>query len=227
MEPIVKSKYEIYLGSEQFADLRQKVLRRDHNKCRACGSTENLQVHHLSYRNIYHEELDDLVCLCRNCHAAFHAVNELQKFYDELHENRAKREAEERQRQFENDRERIESLELEIMEEIKEEYASQDYAKNGDLNMCEWYVLNPIIAAKCAEKGHDGWFSKKIELRNWFLYRRYELLLRCIESGRSLDVVIKNTKFNPDWLAKNYRKDKLEAKLQEEKILYEIKEVTE
>lgn len=224
MEPIVKSKYEIYLGSEQFADLRQKVFRRDHNKCRACGSTENLQVHHLSYRNIYHEELDDLVCLCRNCHAAFHAVNELQKLYDELHENRARREAEERQRQFENDRERIESLELEIMEEIKEEYASQDYVNNGDLNMCEWSVLNPIIDAKCKEKGHDGWFSKKTELKNWFLYRRYAMLLRCIEKGLSYNFVRDHTKYDSSWLYKWYRKEKLISALKQELFINNIKE---
>ena len=226
MQPIVKSKYELYLESEQFCDLRKKVFRRDQNKCRACGSTESLQVHHLSYMNIYHEELDDLVCLCRTCHAAFHAVNELQKFYDELHENKRKREFEERQKQFENDRSRIEKIENEIVEEIKEEYASQDYAKNGDLNMTEWYVLNQIIAAKCQDKGLDGYFSKRMELRNWFLYRRYELLMRCIEKNLSYEMVKDKTKFDAGWLFKWYRKDKLEAKLKEEQTINDIKEET-
>ena len=236
MKPIVKSKYEIYLESEQFADLRKKVLRRDNNKCRACGSTENLQVHHLSYKNIYHEELDDLVCLCRNCHAAFHAVNELQKFYDELHEYKWQREMEERREQrekeiednrkkHEEERERIESIENEIVEEIKDEYSKQDYVNNGDFDMTDWSVLNPIIESKCREKGIDGWFSKKTELRNWFLYRRYAMLLRCIEKNLSFNFVRDHTKYDSSWLYKWYRKEKLISALKQELFINNIKEV--
>lgn len=226
MEPIVKSKYSMYLESEEFADLRSKVFRRDNNKCRACGSTETLQAHHLSYRNIYHETPEDLVCLCRRCHAAFHAVDEMRKLYEELHANEQKLEIEEQQKKFQNDRARIEKLEAEIVEEIKEEFAEQDYAKNGDLNMTEWSVLNPIIENKCKEKEFDGWFSKRMEIRDWFLYRRYELLLRCLDKGLSFETVRNQTKFDSGWLFKWYNRDKLAARLNQENFIKNIKEET-
>ena len=224
MEPIVKSRYQIYLQSEQFSDLRSKVFRRDQYKCRSCGSTEHLQAHHLSYRNIYHETPDDLVCLCRNCHAAFHAVDEMKMLYEALHENKLKREIEERRKKEQNDRDRIEALETEIVEEIKAEYISQDYAKNGDLNMVEWSVLNPIIDHKCKEKGLDGWFRKRTELRDWFLYRRYDLLLRCLDKGLSFEFVRNQTKFDSGWLFKWYNREKLTARLNQESFIRNIKE---
>lgn len=51
---------------------RSQIRRRDENKCRSCGRTEDLEVHHIVYtRNVppWEYEDDDLVTLCRTCHA--------------------------------------------------------------------------------------------------------------------------------------------------------------
>lgn len=52
---------------------------RDGHRCRLCGSTVNLEVHHLTYyvngRSIVGHEaehMDKLITLCGECHAAQH-----------------------------------------------------------------------------------------------------------------------------------------------------------
>lgn len=53
-------------------DVRPAVIERDGKKCRFCGCTENLQVHHIRYQNDHGENdyfnTKYLVTLCRKCH---------------------------------------------------------------------------------------------------------------------------------------------------------------
>ena len=50
--------------------IRTQVLRRDNNTCQQCGSTNNLEVHHIvTFRNKKNfNSLTNLVTLCKNCH---------------------------------------------------------------------------------------------------------------------------------------------------------------
>ena len=88
--------YDEYLRSNAWNNIRNQVLERDKYKCKICGATENLRVHHKNYENIYNEEnaLCDLVTLCDNCHKELHeflcsevsektkeALNELRESY--------------------------------------------------------------------------------------------------------------------------------------------------
>lgn len=70
----MNKKYKEYLNSDQWKEIRDKVLHRDGNKCIKCGSSKNLQVHHNTYDNIYNEaeNLDDLITLCSKCHMKEH-----------------------------------------------------------------------------------------------------------------------------------------------------------
>jgi 5-methylcytosine-specific restriction endonuclease McrA len=65
------SAYERYLRSSHWRQRRQAILIRD-VVCRACGSSVNLQVHHLSYERLGAERDEDLVTLCRDCHRRTH-----------------------------------------------------------------------------------------------------------------------------------------------------------
>lgn len=74
-------KYQAYLKSQEWKDVRQVVLDRDHHRCRCCGRTEDketLSVHHSSYRVLYHElegdNTDWLITLCRICHRGVHSA---------------------------------------------------------------------------------------------------------------------------------------------------------
>lgn len=63
-------KYERYIKSGKWRRIRERVMARDGQRCKFCNSTENLQVHHLTYEHLYREEnyLYDLVTLCKKCH---------------------------------------------------------------------------------------------------------------------------------------------------------------
>ncbi len=42
-------------------------------KCRACGSTHKVELHHMMYGQFGYETDDVLVCLCDYCHDEFHS----------------------------------------------------------------------------------------------------------------------------------------------------------
>ena len=212
----VSNKYELYLQSPEFADLRMRVFERDGYKCVCCGSENYLQAHHLTYMHIYHENDDELVCVCRKCHETFHILDNRRQYIEEKYrEDLANSYAE-------LHKERTETQQK-IIEEIKTEYLKQDYAKNGNLDMCSWSILNPIIEHKRKKHKFDGYINKT-ELRDWFFYRRCELFMRCIDKGLSIKQVRKGTKFDDKYLAKWYKREILEAKLNEEREINKLKE---
>lgn len=53
----------------------EKVKTRDNYTCAACGSTENLEAHHIieQYKSVdYSNEIANGITLCRKCHRAIH-----------------------------------------------------------------------------------------------------------------------------------------------------------
>jgi len=53
--------------------LRRRVLDRDGWRCQVCGSTAELQVHHLKFRSrLGSDTLDNLIVLCAGCHRFQH-----------------------------------------------------------------------------------------------------------------------------------------------------------
>ena len=69
-----KEKYKEFLKSTYWKQIKLVVLERDNYTCRGCGTTTQLEVHHLTYKNHLseHKNLDDLATLCRNCHELSH-----------------------------------------------------------------------------------------------------------------------------------------------------------
>lgn len=73
--PFSAMKYEDYLKSDYWKILREKRLKLDNYKCKRCGRTSNLEVHHNTY--IYRgkgvaKEIKNLITLCRDCHQELH-----------------------------------------------------------------------------------------------------------------------------------------------------------
>jgi len=53
--------------------LHRRVLERGGWRCQICGSSENLQVHHLKFRSMLgDDELSNLISLCVRCHRQQH-----------------------------------------------------------------------------------------------------------------------------------------------------------
>lgn len=69
MEKLHRKRPRLALSRGDYDRLRIRVLERDRWKCQGCGSSVNLQVHHLRYRGrLGSDELDNLISLCMDCH---------------------------------------------------------------------------------------------------------------------------------------------------------------
>lgn len=70
-----RAEYLSYLASEEWAERRQEVLRRDRWTCQDCGDPDAiLDVHHRTYAHFGCEPLEDLTSLCRDCHDKAHGA---------------------------------------------------------------------------------------------------------------------------------------------------------
>lgn len=67
-------KYLNHLRSDYWKVIRQKAFERDNKVCQHCHDTEATQVHHLSYENLGHELLEDLMSVCEPCHKKIHKI---------------------------------------------------------------------------------------------------------------------------------------------------------
>lgn len=70
-----KSKHDNELLSPQWRKKREEVFEKYGKQCVECGSTSNVQVHHLVYRkgrHIWEYDVDELIPLCKECHQKIH-----------------------------------------------------------------------------------------------------------------------------------------------------------
>ena len=92
---MTREKYQEYLQSDHWKDLRRMKLEQSGRECKICGSKKDIEVHHLQYHNIYDVCLGDLLVLCRYCHNIHHAfktnkIRKRSKKYRFLLQERAK-----------------------------------------------------------------------------------------------------------------------------------------
>jgi len=73
--------YKDYLKTEHWQELRKAKHKKKHRKCAICGNKNKLDVHHLSYKNIYDIKTEDLRVLCRGCHSLLHKILKDKKIY--------------------------------------------------------------------------------------------------------------------------------------------------
>lgn len=69
--------YEAYITSKRWERRREAYYARHPRVCRACRSTQWIELHHHSYARMGHEHDDDLVPLCKDCHEAVHRLHRL------------------------------------------------------------------------------------------------------------------------------------------------------
>ena len=231
MQIHVPTKYELYLQSPEFDKIRQAVFARDNHKCVVCGNNENIQPHHLTYRNVYNEQLADLITLCRTCHATYHAIQKradyLEDKYYRMDCEMQKKSQEDWEMQRAEQRKRIEAENAErekrkhdFLKLIIEKYSDKDYSKNGNIDMCDWNVIRSIIETELKAQNATDLYIGSQEIRDYFLSQRYMLLLRCMGKGLSAETVAKKTKLSYNFICKWYRKDKLEAKIEQFNMIY-------
>ena len=55
---------------------RPKVLERDNYSCVLCGGHYGIEIHHIVFRSqLGKSTMDNLACLCLQCHSEAHGVN--------------------------------------------------------------------------------------------------------------------------------------------------------
>ena len=67
--------YNDYIKSDEWFRKREEIFKLKGRKCYICNTSNNLDIHHLSYEFLgYEEENDfkDVIPLCRNCHKKLH-----------------------------------------------------------------------------------------------------------------------------------------------------------
>ena len=63
--------YSDYLKSDHWRELKSRKLKK---RCAVCGSTKNIEHHHLFYRKLYDVEASDIRVLCHRCHSLTHKL---------------------------------------------------------------------------------------------------------------------------------------------------------
>lgn len=80
---------EVYLTSEYWKNKRKQILEYYKSKCCLCGTTEDLNIHHLYYNIDENTAIDEwegkedekgLVVLCKNCHKHIHNVRKIEDY---------------------------------------------------------------------------------------------------------------------------------------------------
>lgn len=67
-----RQEYENYIKSPEWRAFREKAFAYYGRECGSCGSRYSLHVHHKHYKNIFHEEIADVMILCEPCHMKVH-----------------------------------------------------------------------------------------------------------------------------------------------------------
>lgn len=78
-EKLRAMKYSDFLKTNFWQKVAKRVRKRAKFKCQVCGcSDKTLHVHHNSYEHHGEENkhLEDLVCLCEDCHRLYHGKNQ-------------------------------------------------------------------------------------------------------------------------------------------------------
>jgi len=61
------------LDPESYRQLHHRILKRDAWRCQLCGTSRNLQVHHIQPRSLLgHDVEENLTTLCARCHQRLH-----------------------------------------------------------------------------------------------------------------------------------------------------------
>lgn len=71
-QTIVWSIYAQYLRSTTWKKLAKENKAIANNICTICGSNKSLRTHHTTYKRVFNETQDDLICICNVCHYKIH-----------------------------------------------------------------------------------------------------------------------------------------------------------
>ena len=77
-------KYADYLNSIDWKAKCTRLIQKRGKRCEVCNSSYRIEVHHLTYKRIFNERLEDLKVLCFQCHRKAHPEKEQYSITDEI-----------------------------------------------------------------------------------------------------------------------------------------------
>lgn len=63
---------KFYMKSRHWKRYRKMRVKKAGHRCDMCGAKPPLHVHHLHYRSLGHERMNDTLVLCKRCHQDQH-----------------------------------------------------------------------------------------------------------------------------------------------------------
>ena len=70
--PFERAHYDQYLLTDVWAKVRRRKLDQQDDLCEVCQCAQATQCHHLIYKRLGDERLDDLQAVCSDCHREIH-----------------------------------------------------------------------------------------------------------------------------------------------------------
>ena len=86
-----KELYRAYLRTPEWKAIRLDILHLRNHKCERCDSTNRLEVHHKTYKNLFNESPKDLELLCHKCHSNHHKIQDSKPKRKHKHPGRRRR----------------------------------------------------------------------------------------------------------------------------------------
>lgn len=76
--------YVEYMQSELWRRFREWAIEFYGRRCDFCGSEDDLNVHHWTYKRLGKERIEDVGVYCRTCHEQIHKLQKQKSTYDGL-----------------------------------------------------------------------------------------------------------------------------------------------
>lgn len=148
---LTEMNYKKYLESKYWKNVRKTMHDKIGYECEVCGGKMEIYIHHFNYECIGRETLNDLACLCDNCHTIMHHYKNL--LFVEKISNR-----EEFEKQIKN------------ANKIKKSFTSKDFLKIAPLTQRpSWEIDHLKSLYECETEVIRKMFSK--ELKNGLIIK--------------------------------------------------------
>lgn len=190
--------YHEYLQSDDWKYKRNNRLLYD-KKCSICGRPFDLEVHHVTYKNVPYEKMSDLLTVCRNCHQRIED-HKAQPWYDST------------------------NIILKLLAwQFCKEYKDKDYSRKGDLNLTSLDVIKQHFFPYVKE--HLGIMNQQTGvsiIQEYFRNERYKVILKYMENGAEPYIVLQQTKFNSNMVYKVYNNPEMTKRIVNKGIYFDF-----
>lgn len=179
--------YHEYVGDDgipahpHWREIREKRWMMDHQRCAFCKkplpNLGDVEMHHLSYQRLGHEELEDIITVCHKCHELFHNNWDFVEYYER------------------NEANHWNDFSLNDTARLCASCLTRDYWFGGNLNCCNLDICEQLVNEYSEAMNLDK--RARINPSDVLLYfrnKRYEILFR---EERDREGFVLDTNTNP------------------------------